>query len=1668
MLVNVDEIIRYNIPETINKRVFDKEKERHMRNAKRWLAAMMSASMVLSSGGVATLASTMSAYAAEVETPDEVLDEELVEADEEFEEPDSEIVDEVADEIEADEEIVESEEAVEEEAEAEDDYEEEVVEEAEEEEFGLEAASADAVYASQEYTVDTANIKIADKVYDVDDYSAAAIKAEIGSISLTTGERLSDYGIDVDLPTTTGEAKVTFKFADGDTAHSADTLKGTVTFKIVDPKENADYVVKVGEDDLSNTIAYKGRAITADDIAKDAYLVKNGNEKITKFDVSLDKNDAQKVNDKVKVTFKVDGKAVVTKEVTIVPIDLRTAKITATIKDCVYNTKVQEPKVSDVKADGVSLTAKDYDVVYGQEINATDAAVVTISGKGDNVIGDGKATFAIKPYVLSDKDALAVESKGEPFIYNGAVQVPADGSVTVKAYIGDSVLDNIELPTADYKVVPVTKDSKNVGKYKVTIEARNKNLDTTNAAQKEAYEIVQASMNSEKVKLTKKSDVDVLVGTSTKEVEDNFAKYFELKLGNYALTADDFTVSVKGDLSDVGNKGTVTVTGKGNFKDSKSLEFEVAGDAMASEYTSEYTVTYNGKEQKPTSSSLGTLKGKDANGNEVTLTPDKYSVTGYENVINVSKDAIAFIEGRGTLEGKKAQVKFEITAKSIAGAAATVSGIGEGSYLAGTEITGAKVTLKEGSVELEVDKDCKVTAKTVKDGYLSAVTITGQGNYTGETEAAVDPAVAAGLVSLEGEDVEVKGKIPTGLSAYTGETIGKYVDVVIDGKKVDPQNYAIKVTSTIDASTVVAGTEIPVKITPVAESLHGTKKASLKAIARNIADFEADVVVTPKSTVYTGEAIDADVKVGSLKKDTDFTVDVKDNVNAGEATVTIKGKGIYTGEIKKTFTIAPFDLSGKIKVVEPTEDLREFAVGKAEDLSKKFEISIDGTTKPALSSEDYTISMDPAGQEVEETDKALEKEITYKLVLTNTTKNFKLAEPMKLSYKLVKKTVRDGKIIATKNDFAFGDAVSVKELGTVTVTDSKGTKYKPADYDLAIEKKAKGATSFTDISEGETVTNVEDKYNVVATFKGNYVGTARLVLGIAGDSQKFNIDHVKLVVPTASKLVYTGKPINVTANYIGPKDDVKEGTEFVVRYYQGSKELKADEVIAAGVYEAQAYATENYGKAAGEERVTFEIAKKPVKKAEMEADLASFEVDPVEVWYAGQKARVSDLPEELRENYQLENGGKVEWDGKAETGKVNVKVNPDGNLTSNDFVEKEFNFVRSLSDDEVEAALSIPAQEYTGKAINPSASDVVIKEGSGIDPSWISIKNYGGDLVNVSKKAAYAMVVVTVPKDNKKFAENNYTFEVYFDIVSSKIDAVADELKALTDSSSVEDCQKAIDDYNALTPEQKAKVDADAAAKAGLEKANEKVKSEESEKAAQKEADPVAKQLKAVTDKTSAADAQKAVDAYNALSAAAKAKVDADSAAKAGLAKAQKIVKAAADQKAKDAEAKKNAAAANPVINQLKKITDNSSLSDAQAALAAYNKLTDAQKALVNKNAAAKAGLAKAKKIVDEAGKISAPAKVKIKKAKAGKKKIKVTWTKQKDADGFEIQVATNKKFTKNLKVVTVKKGTAGSKTIKKLKKGKKYYVRVRAFKNVKNGKVYGKFSKKKRSKKVK
>ena len=93
------------------------------------------------------------------------------------------------------------------------------------------------------------------------------------------------------------------------------------------------------------------------------------------------------------------------------------------------------------------------------------------------------------------------------------------------------------------------------------------------------------------------------------------------------------------------------------------------------------------------------------------------------------------------------------------------------------------------------------------------------------------------------------------------------------------------------------------------------------------------------------------------------------------------------------------------------------------------------------------------------------------------------------------------------------------------------------------------------------------------------------------------------------------------------------------------------------------------------------------------------------------------------------------------------------------------------------------------------------------------------------------------------------------------------------------------------------------------------------------------------------------------------------------------------------------------------------------------------------------------------------PKATSISSLKAGSKKFTVKWKKQAtQTTGYQVQVATNKKFKKSKKTVTIKKQKTTKATVKKLKAKKKYYVRVRTYKTVKiNGKsirIYSGWSK--------
>ena len=84
-----------------------------------------------------------------------------------------------------------------------------------------------------------------------------------------------------------------------------------------------------------------------------------------------------------------------------------------------------------------------------------------------------------------------------------------------------------------------------------------------------------------------------------------------------------------------------------------------------------------------------------------------------------------------------------------------------------------------------------------------------------------------------------------------------------------------------------------------------------------------------------------------------------------------------------------------------------------------------------------------------------------------------------------------------------------------------------------------------------------------------------------------------------------------------------------------------------------------------------------------------------------------------------------------------------------------------------------------------------------------------------------------------------------------------------------------------------------------------------------------------------------------------------------------------------------------------------------------------------------------------------------IKKIVRKKRAATFNWQKQTSGiSGYQIQLSNSKSFKKGKKTITVRNAGSTKKTIKKLKKGKKYYVRIRTYLDTPSGRIYSAWSK--------
>lgn len=154
-------------------------------------------------------------------------------------------------------------------------------------------------------------------------------------------------------------------------------------------------------------------------------------------------------------------------------------------------------------------------------------------------------------------------------------------------------------------------------------------------------------------------------------------------------------------------------------------------------------------------------------------------------------------------------------------------------------------------------------------------------------------------VMSEGEKFEL-GKY------YASNAAGALAIAIAFGASFDPDavfNYDVANTISEDFFATVNGQKVTDGI-----YRFGKLGERVSLTAKAVSDI-------PDQT-YTGKAIKpAPVVVVDDKKlvqDTDYTVSYKNNTNAGTASLTVTGKGKYTGSVKKTFTIKPASVSNAV------------------------------------------------------------------------------------------------------------------------------------------------------------------------------------------------------------------------------------------------------------------------------------------------------------------------------------------------------------------------------------------------------------------------------------------------------------------------------------------------------------------------------------------------------------------------------------------------------------------------------------------------------------------------------------------------------------------------------------------------------------------------------------
>ena len=322
--------------------------------------------------------------------------------------------------------------------------------------------------------------------------------------------------------------------------------------------------------------------------------------------------------------------------------------------------------------------------------------------------------------------------------------------------------------------------------------------------------------------------------------------------------------------------GTLTIKIIDKNTDANTLQIDVPATVTYGD-----TVSPSVGESKPAGAGDVTFKFFDKDGNQVSDQPfpvGKYKVT-------------ASCEDADTIY--TAEKEFEVVARELTEENVT---FGENLVYTGNELT-QTVTVTVGGKELTKDTDYTVTGLTGTEPGSYPVTVTGTGNYTGTVTKSFEIA-KADISSATISDIDS----PVG---YTGTAYEPEVTVTFNRTELAlDTDYTVAYTNNVNAG------EATVTITGTGTHFKGSVEKHFTITAADLSGctFAPIADVTYNTKAHTPEVTVA-ISGRTLEADKDYTVSYASNVNAGTATVTVTGKGNFTGSANTTFTIAKADLN---------------------------------------------------------------------------------------------------------------------------------------------------------------------------------------------------------------------------------------------------------------------------------------------------------------------------------------------------------------------------------------------------------------------------------------------------------------------------------------------------------------------------------------------------------------------------------------------------------------------------------------------------------------------------------------------------------------------------------------------------------------------------------------